>query len=194
MKKATDTTQKNIFAERLGDLIKEENYTHDRVAKAVGVTRQGVGKWISGESVPDVLTAAKLADFFCVSVDYLSGNCDIKYPDSSVKAACEYTTLSEDAILSLGNSFLGEKGMKIFSDIIADESLLDIIEDIKILSELQENEIDIAEHDLYGKRSISTAEIIRYRIIKQMGFIMNRYDYRTREEGLNNGKHNQKNE
>ncbi len=101
MAKATDKNDINIFAQRLGDLIKENGYTHENVAQGIGVTRQGVGKWVSGESVPDVLTAAKLAKFFNVSVDYLSGNSNIKTNDKDLQAVCKYTGLSENAIKAI---------------------------------------------------------------------------------------------
>ena len=89
---------KNIFAKRLSELIKERELTHESVAQGVGVTRQGVGKWVSGDSVPDVLTVAKLAKFFNVSVDYLAGNSDVHTADMKLQAVCEYTGLNEESI------------------------------------------------------------------------------------------------
>lgn len=98
MKKAKDL---NIFAKRLGELIKEHNLVHEDIAQAIGVTRQGVGKWVKGESVPDVLTVAKLAKFLGVSVDYLAGNSNIKSADVNIQAICEYTGLSEKCVKSI---------------------------------------------------------------------------------------------
>lgn len=98
MAKATDKGELNIFAERLREIIKEKGYTHEAVAKGIGVTRQGVGKWVSGDSVPDVLTAGRLAIFLNVSVDYLSGNSDIKSSDTDLKAVCDHMGLSEIAV------------------------------------------------------------------------------------------------
>lgn len=88
----------NIFAERLGQLIRERNCIHEDVASAVGVTRQGVGKWVSGDSIPDVLTTAKVAKFFGVSVDYLAGASDVRSTNTDLKAVCDYTGLSESNI------------------------------------------------------------------------------------------------
>lgn len=98
MKKAKDL---NIFAKRLGELIKAHNLVHEDIAQAIGVTRQGVGKWVNGESVPDVLTVAKLAKFLGVSVDYLAGNSNIKSADVNIQAICEYTGLSEKCVKSI---------------------------------------------------------------------------------------------
>lgn len=101
MAKATNNENLNIFAKRLGELIKENGYTHETVAKGVGVTRQGVGKWVSGESVPDVLTAAKLAVFFDVSVDYLSGNSEIKTNNMDIQGICNYLGITEQTVEGL---------------------------------------------------------------------------------------------
>lgn len=103
MAKATDKNDINIFAQRLGRLIKEKGYTHENVAQGIGVTRQGVGKWVSGESVPDVLTTAKLANFFNVSVDYLAGNSNIKTNDMNLQMVCAFTGLNEDAVENIIN-------------------------------------------------------------------------------------------
>ncbi|MGN0600153.1 MAG: helix-turn-helix transcriptional regulator [Oscillospiraceae bacterium] len=97
------STEKNIFAKNLDDLIKEHNYTHQDVAKGVDVTRQAVGKWVKGESVPDVLTAGKLAKFLGVSVDYLAGNSEIKSTDVQVQSVCKFTGLDESAIENIIN-------------------------------------------------------------------------------------------
>lgn len=94
---------KNIFAERLEKLIKENNYTHENVAKGIDVTRQAVGKWVKGDSVPDVLTSAKLAKFFEVSVDYLAGISPHRTSDKDLSAVCEYTGLTAEAIENLSN-------------------------------------------------------------------------------------------
>lgn len=90
------STEKNIFAKNLDDLIKDHNYTHQDVAKGVDVTRQAVGKWVKGESVPDVLTAGKLANFFNVSVDYLAGISPHKTQDINLSVACDYIGISVD--------------------------------------------------------------------------------------------------
>lgn len=98
---AKATKHKNIFAKRLRDLIRDKGCTHEAVATAVGVTRQGVGKWVNGDSVPDVLTAAKISKFFEVSVDYLAGNVNYPSIDPKIQAVCEYTGLSQSNILLL---------------------------------------------------------------------------------------------
>lgn len=98
MAKTMDNKDKNIFSRRLEELIRENNMVHENVAQGIGVTRQGVGKWVNGDSVPDVLTAAKLAEFFGVSVDYLAGHSDVRSADIDLKIACKYMNMSEKAL------------------------------------------------------------------------------------------------
>lgn len=42
-----------------------------------------------------------LADFYGVSVDYLLGRTDTRSPDAEIKAVCEFTGLSEQAVTNL---------------------------------------------------------------------------------------------
>ena len=148
MKKAKDL---NIFAKRLGELIKEHNLVHENIAQAIDVTRQGVGKWVNGESVPDVLTVAKLAKFFGVSVDYLAGNSDVKSADVNIQVICEYTGLSEQAVSGL-NKHKNRGYANILSDLLASpyiSFLLDDINQVYTLSNAFFNDITDASKNVY---------------------------------------------
>ena len=101
MSKATNQTTKSIFAQRLEGLMKENNMIQDDVAQAAGVTRQNVGKWLNKGSNPDVITAAKIAEFFNVSVDYLVGYLDVKACDFHDKISSIHTGLNDEAVASL---------------------------------------------------------------------------------------------
>ncbi len=46
--------------------------TQEDIAEKVGVTRQSVAKWESGESIPDLEKSKQLADIFGVSLDDLA--------------------------------------------------------------------------------------------------------------------------
>lgn len=62
-----------IFAVRLRELLEEKEITQSILATAIGVSRQSVGQWKNGKTVPDILDLQKLAKFFNVSADYLIG-------------------------------------------------------------------------------------------------------------------------
>lgn len=61
-----------MFSDNLINLRKMQHLTQEDVAEKVGVTRQSVAKWESGESVPDLDKCRMLADLFRVSLDDLA--------------------------------------------------------------------------------------------------------------------------
>lgn len=61
-----------MFRDNLAALRKMKRLTQEEVAERVGVTRQAVAKWESGESVPDLDRCKRLAELFDVSLDDLA--------------------------------------------------------------------------------------------------------------------------
>lgn len=55
----------------LSQLRKLNGYTQEYIAEKLGVSRQSISKWESGESVPDIEICKKLADLYNVSLDDL---------------------------------------------------------------------------------------------------------------------------
>ena len=75
--------------------------TQQEVANRVGVSRQNVGKWLSGETTPDINTLGKIADAYGVSTDYLLGRTSVKSTDIDLKSVCEYTGLTENSVMEI---------------------------------------------------------------------------------------------
>ena len=61
-----------MFNENLIRLRKINQMTQEDVAEAVGVSRQAVAKWESGETIPDLEKCKLLAELFGVSLDNLA--------------------------------------------------------------------------------------------------------------------------
>ena len=61
-----------MFKDNLIQLRKLRNMTQEDVAEEVGVSRQAVAKWESGETAPDLEKARLLAGVFGVSLDDLT--------------------------------------------------------------------------------------------------------------------------
>ncbi len=59
------------FAENLSVLRREAGYTQESLAEALGVSRQAVGKWESGQGLPEAATLITLADLLGCSLDQL---------------------------------------------------------------------------------------------------------------------------
>ena len=61
-----------MFKDNLIHMRKLKQMTQEAVAEKVGVTRQAVAKWESGETVPDLDKCKLLAELFGVSLDDLA--------------------------------------------------------------------------------------------------------------------------
>ena len=86
------------FQVRLNEHYLKHFQSQSELAAKLDVTRQTVGGWLNGQSIPDISILKKMAQIFGVSADYLLGLSDTESPDVSVQAAMAYTGLSEAAV------------------------------------------------------------------------------------------------
>jgi len=72
----------NKFPDRLKKLRNDREISQAKIAPMFGVRQQSYATWETGETQPDIETLLKLAIFFDVTVDYLTGASDeiIKSP------------------------------------------------------------------------------------------------------------------
>lgn len=116
-------TEKAIFATRLRELMETPPKTsQETLAAAIGVTRQAVSNYKSGQSSPDWETVAKIARFFKVSSDFLLGLSDAPSTDVNLRAICEYTGLSPGAVFILNSVFSAEN---VYPDVVNARSIMD---------------------------------------------------------------------
>lgn len=66
-----------IVAERIKELMKEENLNQVRLAEKIGVKQNTISAWLSGKKEPCITSLWKLADFFEVTIDYIVGRANI---------------------------------------------------------------------------------------------------------------------
>ena len=62
-----------IFAQRLKELRLENNLSQNKLAKQLGISQAAINKWEKGIIIPTIDSAAIVAKFFNVSIDYLAG-------------------------------------------------------------------------------------------------------------------------
>ena len=95
------------FGERLGDLISSRGINQSQLAEQTGIKQSAISEYINGKKngteprSPDCATIIELSRFFGVSTDFLLGLSAIKSPIADIKAACEFTGLSENAVNGL---------------------------------------------------------------------------------------------
>lgn len=114
------------ISENLRVLRLNERYSMEDIAEIIGVSRQAVAKWESGETLPDIEKCVKLAKLYKVSLDALvsetlcaAGESDdgkyffgvSKLTNGMItipQQACEIFNLSEgDGVLLLGDEKRG---------------------------------------------------------------------------------------
>ena len=68
----------DLFRERLKTLLKERALTQKKLADAIGITERMIRHYVAGTLSPSVETIISIADFFDVSLDYLTGRSDVR--------------------------------------------------------------------------------------------------------------------
>ena len=105
---------------RLGKLMKERNYTQKTFLKEYkekygGGTQANISRWLrvgskieNGKTIgfPSYETMLNLADFFGVSVGYLTGETD--YETFEIEKVCEFIGLEEDGVKAIKGITSGE--------------------------------------------------------------------------------------
>ena len=92
-------TENNPFSKRLREVMKERSTTQRQLADAIKMRPQTVSLYMNGQSLPDVLTLKKMADFFDVSADWLLDRKDaVKSTDGNIASVCKYTGLTTGAV------------------------------------------------------------------------------------------------
>ena len=66
------------FNEVLAELMLENNYSLERLARKIGVKRVTISRWKSGKQTVLLSNAVKLANCFGCSLEYLTGRTNIK--------------------------------------------------------------------------------------------------------------------
>jgi transcriptional regulator with XRE-family HTH domain len=62
-----------VLHERIKEQRNAKGLSQRELGDLFGITQQAVGRWETGQALPDAPTLGKLADFFNISVDYLLG-------------------------------------------------------------------------------------------------------------------------
>lgn len=88
-----------MLSTRLKQLRTEKNLTQTDLANILGIAKTTVAAYEQGKNEPSISTLIKIADYFNVSMDYLTGNNDVK----NIKYALinKELGLSDNAILNL---------------------------------------------------------------------------------------------
>ncbi|MFD1425466.1 helix-turn-helix domain-containing protein [Kroppenstedtia sanguinis] len=126
------------FGKRLKGLRERENLSREALAKKIGISYWSLSKYETGNREPDIDTLQKIADFFDVSLDYLTGRSDEmgSTDDSRSQAWRELEKLAkEEGITDLYTSRPGDP-----TDDMPEEMIRDIIMGIKLAKSYREEQ------------------------------------------------------
>lgn len=108
---SSEANKNALFPSRLRKLRSNKGVSQSTLAKMLGVSKSTIGLYETGDTLPDIRTAAALADYFGVSSDYLLGLCEVSTTNIELREICNYTRLSVNAVEKARNI-----GCKKFSD------------------------------------------------------------------------------
>lgn len=72
-----------MLGERIKSLRGEKHITQQQLADYLAVGKSTIGMWENEKREPDIETLVKIAEYFCVSIDYLAGKTDQKLDDKT---------------------------------------------------------------------------------------------------------------
>ncbi len=97
-------------------LRKEKDWSQTELATKSGVSREMIGKYERGESVPSIEAAKKIADAFEVSLDYLVGEgINSKFDKKTVKRLQDIEKLEagdKEHVFAMLDAFLAKNKMQ----------------------------------------------------------------------------------
>ena len=68
-----EINSREIFKERLKDLISEKSLNNQKLSELTGIPRTSISNWLNGRRTVQIEALVKIALFFGVSTDYLLG-------------------------------------------------------------------------------------------------------------------------
>ncbi len=101
-----DNKLSKIIGCRINAQLAAQGKKQKDLAKHLGVTDNTVSYFASGARTPNLNQLCEIAKYFNVSTDYLLGLTPHRTSDKDIRAICDYTGLSEEAVRFLHSSVL----------------------------------------------------------------------------------------
>ena len=171
-----------ILGEKIALLRKKNNYSQEDLANELGISRQSVSKWESGNSIPDLDKIIKMSSLFGVSTDYLlKDELEEATPSESDEVIEEGKTVSlEEAnrFLEATPQFAGKLSFAISLFILSPITLI-------ILGGLSETGIAPMTENMaagFGTAVLLLLVAVGVVIIVMSGIAYGKYDYLEKEK------------
>lgn len=146
-----------VFSQRLSELMKERHITQDTLATALGVKRQTVSLYKSGQSMPDAEQLKNIAKFFDVSSDWLLGLSEAKELNGELSQVCNYIGLNSEAVQTLKELCEHKSDQFVLNFILENGMFL-----ANIIGYLSASAWENVNQEILGYRSPRKEEVERY--------------------------------
>ncbi len=153
------------LGKKLQQLREAKGKTQAEVAEELGLnSRETVKQWESWDRHIKARDLIKLSQYYGVSSDYLLGISDVVSPDPDLRSVCEYTNLSEGAVMALRDiDGLSDTLFDIGEDYETADGPDEIIKALNSLIESPSG-IEFINALCMVKRSVEGAKIVSQRI------------------------------
>lgn len=128
-----------IMYEIFSKLLQEHGVTPYKVSKETGVSQSTLSDWKRGVSTPKIDKLQKIANYFCVSVEYLQTGKESEITDkkdTSTSTLTKRDTKQIEAILSDTEALLKQEGLMFDGDPASPEAIDSILSALKIGMEM----------------------------------------------------------
>lgn len=97
-KRGDSMSTTSIFHERLKFLREKNGYTQSELAEILHISNSSVCNYEAGKNSPSIEMLIRVAEIFDVSIDYLIGYSNLKYPTSKLKVKFSSNTNVDELI------------------------------------------------------------------------------------------------
>lgn len=136
------------FANHLAACLEENHCSYEKLARETCSVKSSIGNYKACKSEAKIVALVRIAQYFNVSTDYMLGLTEVKATEPTLKSACEYVQLPDEAVKHLhGIDHEQHPLYKVIASYLITEGTFD-----KIVLQLENSLIAGRQYEiLYGK-------------------------------------------
>lgn len=89
------------FSKHLAACLEENQCSYEKLARETCSVKSSIGNYKACKSEAKIVALVRIAQYFNVSTDYMLGLTEVKATEPTLKSACEYVRLSDEAVKHL---------------------------------------------------------------------------------------------
>lgn len=89
------------FSKHLAACLEENQCSYEKLAREAELVKSSIGNYKAGNTEAKIVALVRIAQYFKVSADYMLGLTEVKATEPTLKSACEYVQLPDEAVKHL---------------------------------------------------------------------------------------------